>query len=54
MSICSHDRFARSGKGSGDVPYLLVPPLRLPGEENGSGDEVGEHALVVFCELHVM
>ena len=31
---------------------LFVTPLRLPGEEKGSGDEVGEHAQFAFCELH--
>ena len=31
---------------------LIVTPLRLPGEEKGLGDEVGEHAQFVFCELH--
>ena len=31
---------------------LFVTPLRLPGEEKGLGDEVGEHAQFAFCELH--
>ena len=36
----------------GAQPQLFVTPLRLPGEEKGLGDEVGEHAQYVFCELH--
>ena len=36
----------------GAQPQLFVTPLRLPGEEKGSGDEVGEHAQFAFCELH--
>jgi len=39
-------------RGLGDVPYLIVPPLFLPGEEKGSGDEVCEAAQFAFCELH--
>ena len=35
-------------------PMHFVAPLRLPGEEKGSGDEVGKHAQLVFCELHKM
>ncbi len=34
------------------IPHLIVTPLRLPGEAKGLGDEVGEHAQIVFCELH--
>ena len=33
-------------------PLPFVTPLRLPGEEKGLGDEVGEHAQFAFCELH--
>jgi len=36
----------------GSKPRLFVTPLRLPGEEKGLGDEVGEHAQFAFCELH--
>jgi hypothetical protein len=44
VSLSCHDRFTRSGKGNRDVLRLIVTPLRLPGEEKGLGDEVGEHA----------
>ena len=30
---------------------LFLTPLLLPGEAKGPGDEVGEHAQFVFCEL---
>ena len=33
-------------------PHAIVTPLHLPGEEKGSGDELGKHAQFAFCELH--
>ena len=35
------------------IPREIATPLHLPGEEKGSGDEVGKHAQFVFCEQHV-
>ena len=31
---------------------LFFSPLLVAGDEKGLGDEVGEHAQFVFCELH--
>ena len=36
----------------GDRPPLILYSPSPPGEEKGSGDEVGKHAQFAFCELH--
>ena len=38
----------------GDRPPLILYSPSPPGEEKGSGDEVGKHAQFAFCELHRM
>ena len=54
MALCGRARGTHGSRKDAKQldPHVIVTPLHLPGEEKGSGDEVGQHAQFAFCERH--